>query len=262
MSFAIGKIAWFILRPSSMLALIFAFGLILRLIRGGRAGRVPMGLALAGFLACAALPIGAWLLAPLENRFPMPALPAQVDGIIVLGGAIQPALSADRGTLALNGKAERLVGFAALARRYPEAKLVFTGGSGSLLHPDLREGDWIGAFLDAAGIARSRVIIERNSRNTQQNAAMSKALVHPTPGQTWLLVTSARHMPRSVGVFRHLGWKVIAYPVDYLTPRRIELRIDFNLPGGLGAVDQAAYEWMGLAYYHLRGRTDVWLPAP
>jgi uncharacterized SAM-binding protein YcdF (DUF218 family) len=178
------------------------------------------------------------------------------------GGAILPALSADRGSLALNGRAERLVAFAALARRYPDARLVFTGGSASLFRSGPGEGDWVGAFLDAAGIARSRVIVETRARDTYENAAFSKPLARPKPGETWLLVTSAAHMPRAVGAFRRQAWPVTAYPVDYLTRREIGFRPGFDLPGGLRAVDEAAYEWMGLAYYRLRGRIDTWFPGP
>jgi uncharacterized SAM-binding protein YcdF (DUF218 family) len=262
MSFVIGKIAWIFLKPSNLLALAVALGLVLRVFGRRRAGRLCMGTALAGFLLCAVLPVGAWLLSPLENRFAAPELPARVDGVVVLGGAIEPGLSADRQALSLNGNAERLVAFADLARRHPAAKLVFTGGSGSLMRPDLREGDWLAPFLDAAGIARGRVVIERDSRTTHDNARLTKAVVQPQPGQVWVLVTSARHMPRAVGVFRKEGWAVLPYPVDYLTTRAVGLRVGFNLGGGLAAVDAAAYEWLGLAYYRLGGRIAAWFPAP
>lgn len=262
MSFVLGKIAWIVLKPSSLLALAFVLGLVLRLFRRRVAGRVLMGAALTAVLASAVLPVGAWLLSPLENRFAAPTLPERVDGIVVLGGAIEPGLSADRKALSLNGNAERLVAFAALARRYPEAKLVFTGGSGSLARPDLREGDWLAPFLAAAGIPRERVIVERDARNTHDNARLTKALVQPQPGQVWVLVTSARHMPRSIGVFRKEGWPVTPYPVDYLTPRAVGFSVGFNLGGGLAALDGAAYEWMGLAYYRLSGRIAGWFPGP
>jgi uncharacterized SAM-binding protein YcdF (DUF218 family) len=262
MGFVIGKIAWIVLKPSNFLALVFALGLVLRIIGRRRTGRILMGAALAIVLVCAVLPVGAWLLSPLENRFPQPALPERVDGVIVLGGAIEPGLSADRKALSLNGNAERLVAFAALARRYPAAKLVFTGGSGNLMRPDLREGDWLGPFLDAAGIGRERVIVERDSRNTDDNARLTKSLVKPEPGQVWVLVTSARHMPRSVGIFRQAEWSVIPYPVDYLTVRDVGFGVGFNLAGGLAAVDAAAYEWLGLLYYRLSGRIGAVFPGP
>jgi uncharacterized SAM-binding protein YcdF (DUF218 family) len=262
MSFVAGKLAWILLKPSNLLALILALGLVLGLLGRRRTGRVLIAGALAAFLAAAVLPLGAWLISPLENRFPAPALPAHVDGIIVLGGAIEPGLSADRKSISLNGNAERLVAFAALARRYPGARLVFTGGSGNLMQPDQREGDWLGPFLDSAGIARERVTVERDSRNTDDNARMSKAIVKPQAGEAWVLVTSARHMPRSVGIFRKHGWAIIPYPADYLTTRAVGWRFGFNLAGGLAALDAAAYEWLGLAYYRLSGRIDDWFPRP
>ncbi len=262
MSFIAGKLAWILLKPSNLLALILAFGFVLRAFGRRRIGGVLVAGTLAAFLAAAVLPLGAWLISPLENRFPAPTLPDHVEGIIVLGGAMSPALSADRKTVALNDNAKRLVAFAALARRLPEAKLVFTGGSGDPFHPELREADWLGPFLDAAGIARERVVVERDARNTDDNARMSKALVKPHAGEAWVLVTSARHMPRAVGVFRKHGWPVIPYPVDYLTTRTVGFGIGFNVAGGITALDAGAYEWFGLAYYRLSGRTDDWFPGP
>jgi len=262
MSFVVGKLAWIVLRPSNLLVLILALGLLLRLFGRRRTGRVLMGGSFAVIFLTAVLPVGGWLLSPLENRFPVPTLPERVDGIVVLGGAIQPGISLDRKAVSLNGSVERLVAFADLARRYPSAKLVFTGGSGDLMRPDAREGDALGPFLDAVGIARERVIIERDSRNTDDNARFSKALVKPQPGETWVLITSARHMPRSVGIFRHAGWPVIPYPADYLTTRTVGWSFGFNVAGGLDALDEAAYEWLGLGYYKLSGRIDSWFPGP
>lgn len=262
MSFVIGKLAWIVLKPSNLLALLFALGVLLRVIGRRTTARLLMGGTVAVILLCAVLPVGAWLISPLENRFPVPTLPARVDGIVVLGGAIEPGLSADRGGVSLNGNAERLVAFAALARRYPEAKLVFTGGSGDLLRPDEREGDWLGPFLDAAGIPRERVVVERDSRNTDDNARMTKALVSPQPGQAWVMITSARHMPRAVGIFRKAGWAVIPYPADYLTTREVGWSFGFGIAGGLSALDAAAYEWLGLVYYRLSGRIAEIFPRP
>jgi uncharacterized SAM-binding protein YcdF (DUF218 family) len=105
-------------------------------------------------------------------------------------------------------------------------------------------------------------VIERDSRNTDENARFTKALMKPQPGETWVLITSARHMPRSVGIFRKEGWRVLAYPVDYLTPRSVGFGVGFGLASGLAAVDTAAYEWFGLVYYRLSGRIDAFFPGP
>ncbi len=125
-----------------------------------------------------------------------------------------------------------------------------------------READWLGPFLDAASIARERVIVERESRNTDDNARLSKAVANPRDGEIWVLVTSARHMPRSIGIFRKHGWPMIPYPVDYLTTRDVGWSVGFNVAGGLAARDAAAYEWLGLAYYWLTGRIGEWFPRP
>jgi uncharacterized SAM-binding protein YcdF (DUF218 family) len=263
MSFALGKLAWWALRPSSLLLMVLMLGLVLRLVGRRASGRVIIGAAIAALASVAVLPAGAWLLAPLEARFPPPTLPASVDGIIVLGGAIDPVRSTDRRQLSLNGSAERLTAFAELARRFPRAKLIFTGGTGSLVDTASREADWLAPLLPTLGLGEGRVLLERESRNTIENAAFSRALAKPAAGEIWVLITSAAHMPRSVGVFRAQSWPVVGYPVDYQTPTRpLAAGLGFDLPQGLILLDAAAYEWLGLAYYYIRGATESLYPRP
>ena len=169
------------------------------------------------------LPVGQLTLRPLEERFPQPDLPARIDGIILLGGSVHTEMTADRGQPVLNSAAERITEFVALARRYPEARLVFTGGSGFVFAGDLREADVIRDVLDGLGFDISRIAFERELRNTYENAVFSRPLVNPEPGETWLLITSAAHMPRSVGIFRRAGWPVLAYPVDYRSTSESDL---------------------------------------
>lgn len=106
---------------------------------------------------------------------------------------------------------------AALARRYPQARLVFTGGSGNLGGGSPSESEIVGRYADPMGLPRTRLILEDRSRNTRENAAFTADMVKPKPGERWLLVTSAWHMPRAIGCFRQAGFAVIAYPVDYRT---------------------------------------------
>ena len=123
----------------------------------------------------------------------------------MLGGAVDQNLTEARGIPALNGAAERMTEFVVLARRYPEAKLVFTGGQGSLVHGGTTEADVARRLFDALGVPEARVTYEDEARNTWENALLTRRLVEPKPGETWLLVTSASHMPRSVGAFRQAG---------------------------------------------------------
>lgn len=215
-------------------------------------------------LGLAFLPLGSWLMTPLENRFPPPEpAPEQIDGIVVLGGAESIQLTAARGQATIGDSAERLTAMVELARAYPDARLVFSGG------PAFLSGSHTSAavardLLTRQGFDVERVVFENQARDTYENAQRAKELVVPAAGEQWLLVTSARHMPRAVGVFRAAGWPVIAYPVDYRTTGRIEL--DIHLGGGVGDrladLDLAAHEWGGLAAYYLLGRTDALFPSP
>ena len=111
------------------------------------------------------------------------------------------------------------------------------------------------------GFDPARVIFEDQSRNTQENVAFSRALAQPQPGESWLLITSARSMPRAVGVFRRAGWPVIGYPVDYGTPGKTGFVLDFDLTPGVNRVEGALHEWIGLFAYRILGRTDALFPS-
>lgn len=207
------------------------------------------------------VPINSPLLAILEDRFPVPApMPEHVDGIIALGGDFNAAVAEARGPLAV--ASPRLVGFADLARRYPHARLVFSGGSARVLRPDLREADQAARILARLGVDMRRVTLERNSRNTYENVQFSKKLVDPKPGETWIVVTSAAHMPRAVGTFRRAGWPVIAYPVGFRSGAAAVERIRPQFDRGLSDLNIVAREYVGLLVYYLRGRTDRLFPSP
>jgi uncharacterized SAM-binding protein YcdF (DUF218 family) len=262
MTFVLSKLGWALVRPGNLLAMALILGWLLRISRRPTARRLGKRLVSAGVLLVAVLtllPVGQVTLRPLEERFPQPALPARIDGIILLGGSVHTEMTADRGQTVLNGAAERITEFVALARRYPDARLVFTGGSGFVFAGDLREADVIRDVLDGLGFDTSRVAFERESRNTYENAVFSRPLVDPEPGETWLLITSAAHMPRSVGIFRRAGWPVLAYPVDYRSTS--DLTWSPDLLSGLDALNESVREWVGLAAYRLMDRTDAWFPA-
>jgi uncharacterized SAM-binding protein YcdF (DUF218 family) len=216
-------------------------------------------LALAAFS-----PLGNLLLYPLESRFP-PWDPSRgaPDGIIVLGGSVDTDLSAAHHTPVVLHSADRLFAPAELARRYPNARIVFTGGTSNLISTGAREADYSAPILENLGIAKERLILERESRNTYENAIFTKRLVAPKPGERWLLVTSAFHMPRSMGIFRKAGFDVEAYPVDWRMGGWDDL-FSFTNSGqdGLGRTDVAVREWIGLVAYRLMRRTDELLPGP
>jgi uncharacterized SAM-binding protein YcdF (DUF218 family) len=261
--FIASKLFWLVAEPSNFFVLLLVLAALLLLTRWRR-----WGMRLVGFLAVLGvalmmLPFGAWLVIPLENRFPVPSpMPTHVDGIIVLGGAVSTVLTERRGQPTVNEHAERFLALADLARRYPEAKLVYSGGSASPFLPEYREADAARAVIAELGIDPARMTYERESRNTVENVRNSKALVNPKPGETWLLVTSGWHMPRSVGIFRRQGWTVIPYPVDYLTDGQMVKIKDPDFAEGLGLLHRGLKEWIGLVAYRLFDYSDSLFPGP
>jgi uncharacterized SAM-binding protein YcdF (DUF218 family) len=220
-----------------------------------------LGFVVIVLMVVALFPVGEWLLYPLETRFPTnPNLPKKIDGIIVLSGAENAYLSSLWNQEELGDSAERDMAFLELARQYPNAKLVFTGGSGSMIYQDYKDADVAKGLFDRLGLDLSRVTFERNSRNTFENVVFSKELVRPDRGQKWILITSAFHMPRSVGIFCKVGWPVIPYPVDHRAMPGKLLRIDLSLSGHLGSLEIGEKEWVGLIAYYLSGRTTVLFP--
>jgi len=262
MTFVLSKIFWAIADPGNLLVLLLLAGLAWLAATHRRHG-LGLGIivsAMLGLVAISTLPLGAWALLPLESRFPAPQLPAQIAGIVVLGGAVEGRLSRDRGTIALNDAAERIFAAAILARRHPEAKILISGGDATLFSNGSDEAAQTRDLLVELGIAAERVLTEDRSRNTYENAVFSRQAAAPKPGEVWLLVTSAAHMPRAVGCFRHAGWSVLPYPVDYRAEPRPGL--NFWLRQRLGLLDLAAKEWIGLVAYDLLGRTDKLFPKP
>lgn len=267
MFFVLSKIAGIVIfHPLNFLLFLGLFGLVLGLTRYARAGRLIAVTAAMLLLVAAFSPLSALLLRALEDRFPEPPADMRAPtGIVVLGGALDEDIGEARGQPTLTEAAARLTSGVALALRYPQARLVFSGGSANLRAGPgtLDEARGVRALWLSLGVPADRMTFEDRSRNTYENATMTKAIVQPKPGDHWLLVTSAAHMPRSMGIFRHVGWDMTAYPVDYRTfgtARDVQpttLALD-----SLRRFDTALHEWVGLAAYRLTGKTDALFPAP
>lgn len=256
----LSKAVWALLQPGHLLLLLFVAGWVLALFEGTRRlGLWCGGLATVTLVVIALLPVGAMLLRTLENRFPDPGPLAHVDGIIVLGGGQNAGVTVDRGRIALNDSSERLIEGAALIRRFPDARAVFTGGNGP---PGLTEADMARRVLVLMGIDDSRVLFEDRSANTFDNAVFTRTLVDPQPGEVWVLVTSAFHMPRSVGTFRAAGWDVVPFPVDFRQKSQDSAVLAPGLLGNLRDLTTALHEVVGLVAYRLMGRTDALFPGP
>jgi uncharacterized SAM-binding protein YcdF (DUF218 family) len=263
MFFYLAKILWMIAQPSAALLLLLGLGIVLIGFRAFRFGGALVLMSTLGLLVAGFLPLGIALTLPLEDRFPRPALDQPPDGIVVIGGGIDGSIDKARGSIGVVEGGGRMIEAVLLAKRFPNARLVFSGGSNSLFGGGVSEAIAARAFFKAFDIPDSRVTIEGESRDTAENARFAKAVVQPKPGERWLLLTAAWHMPRAVGCFRAVGWPVIAFLTDYRTTGDEDLHHLMPRPSlGLSMVDVATREWIGLLMYRLVGRTDALFPAP
>ncbi|MFO1116810.1 MAG: YdcF family protein [Beijerinckiaceae bacterium] len=263
MFFYVAKTLGVFVQGTNLLFVLLIAGVALMWTRRRRTGRIVATLATVALALVSFTPIGTLIVRPLEDRFPQATLAEPPTGIIVLGGAMDEAITRLRGQFALNDAAERLTVPVALARRYPQARLVFSGGSGRLRPDEMSESDVARDFWLSMGVAAERMSFEDMSRDTYENVAFTKEIVKPKPGERWLLVTSAMHMPRSVGIFRKLDFPVIPYPVDYRTTGTSADFVGLRQPGGaIPVFDAAAHEWIGLVAYWATGKTAALFPAP
>jgi uncharacterized SAM-binding protein YcdF (DUF218 family) len=263
--FIASKIFWMLASPINVLLFGALAGVLLCYGRRARFGR---GLALAAILlllAAAAMPLSALLIAPLENRFPQPSADMKPPyGIIVLGGAIDDVTSAARGQTVFDEGGERITEAVILAKRFPQARIVYTSGTNSVFGGSSSEALRARDLMAQMGVAPERVTIEDRSRNTDENARFTAAIVHPEPWQRWVIVTSAFHMPRAMGVFEKAGFHPIAYPVSFRTLGRDDDNWNpiFDPARNLRIFELAVHEWIGLSAYWASGRIDHLFPGP
>ncbi len=262
MTFILSKLLWIFAQPGNLAAGLFLLAVPFLWTRWARWARYPLGALALALVVVGTFRVGDWLLTPLEFRFPVPQLSQRVDGIVLLGGFLNPPVSHWRHEPTLTPDATRLVTFLTLANRYPHAKLVFTGGNSSVSGRGTTEAEVMRRLLDDIGLDQTRVIYEDRARNTYENAAFTKALIDPRPGERWLLITSAANVPRAVGCFRQVGWDVIPYPTDYKGDLATFVRTGMPIAMYLDEISLAVHEWIGLAVYHVLGRTDTLFPKP
>lgn len=242
---------WNLVEPSHLILYSAVLGVVLWPLRVGKWCRGACALLVSGL---GILPAAWALTTPLEHRFGFPRELDRVDGIVVLSGAEVARLSNVYGEPQLDEHADRLTTFMMLAQRFPRARLVHSGDTRPDSQSDVARSVLLGGGLDPA-----RIQFENRSRNTCESAVQVRDLVAPGPGERWLLVTSAVHMPRAVACFRAAGWQVVPYPADFSRGPR---PWHFGLVDNLEDLDAAAHEWVGLFYYRLMGYTQELFPAP
>jgi uncharacterized SAM-binding protein YcdF (DUF218 family) len=251
-------------KASNSLLMLAALGIVLALLLRRQWAVWLAAVGVFGIALLSVVPVGEWLLVPLENRFPPPGrYPERVDGIVVVSDRINLQRVRKRDEIEL-GASERFLAMFELAHHYPEARIVLSGIGEATNSMPVSARDVVQEELRRLGFDDSRVIYEDRSMNVPIDFARNTmAAAQPRPGERWLLVTSAATMPRTIGAFWKAGWDIDAWPVGYLTDGDYDsvaphMRITYYL----WLVDVAMVEWLGMARYWWAGWTDAPFPGP
>lgn len=251
MFFFISKIFWALAQPLAFLAFLLLIGLI---FYKKPVGQRILTFAAVLFVFCGFVPVGPFIIQTLESRTQIPDLPERIDGIIVLGGAVNAESSEILKQPQLNEWSERIIEMMRLSRTYPQAKVIYAGGAGSLRGQGSEEATIVKEMLKSLDFPIQTFIFETKSRNTYENIRNAEEIVHPQAGENWLLITSAFHIPRSQAVFNKQGWKIIAYPAGFIENGSIEPWQFLDVSGNYWKLNIAAKEIIGIIAYKLSGK--------
>lgn len=252
MFFIASKVFWLLVRPEVIIAALVVLAAVLLIARRVRWGRRVAVLAAVAVISMSFFALWRPLMTPLENAYPVnPDMAEAPAGIIVLGGSELTDLTGVWGQPQVNSAGERFIEALALAHRFPEATVMFAGGNGSLRRE--RSGSEVAeALFLRVGLPPERLLFERDSRNTAENAAFLKAQLGDRQGP-WVLITSAFHMPRSVATFCAAGWTdIVPWPVDHRTGGRTP-----GFSTNLEFLNIAVKEWIGMVAYRATGRAAL-----
>lgn len=251
------------MQPLNILCALAVMGWVLHLKRPA-CGQKLMNICLLAIVILGVFPLGPLMMVWLERQYPAPAeLPAKIDGLILLGGAFESARSTSLRTISVNGQIDRALCFVDIAKKYPAARLVFSGGNGDILNPEANESVDAKKFFEISGLGARPMLYEDKSKNTYENVIYSKALVNPKPDETWVVMTSAYHMPRTMGIFQKAGWGILPYQCDYKTDANYISPFTHlpNVASNFSIMNVALKEYFGILVYALTGKSTFILPS-
>ncbi len=250
------EVLWSLLQPSTLLTLLVAAALLATWVRWTALAATLLTTFLVVIAAAVFLPFDEWLGGPLETAVAPAPLPDRVDGVVVLGGAVDWRVTRDRHQLALNAAGERIAAAAALAQRYPDARIVFTGSFADAFADDFQARATSASLFFGPHFADRDVTFLGEARSTYEDALLALEAAAPREGERWLLVTSAWHMPRALGTFGALGWTLTPFSVDYRTSGEVRVTPSWDVAATLADLDRLVREWGALAVYRRAGRLE------
>ncbi len=252
MFFLASKTIGVLITPHYLAVVLLGLALILYLLH--RAPRLRRWLVIVTVLELWILGTGVvsnLLLYPLESRYRRPERLEPPAAIVVLTGMTDNSRKAP--VTEFTEGADRFIEGVRLAYQYPRARLLISGGSSEISDTAYREAVFLGLRAQELGVPSSRLLIDREARNTRENAVYTDRMLRAAGvhGEV-LLVTSAMHMPRAMGCFKKVGRAVVPWPVDYQRSGWWGTAW-LPKPWSLGKSDQALHEYVGLLFYKLAG---------
>ena len=263
--FILSKVVQFCIEPLNWLLIFLPLSLLFLSLRKPDLCRRFLLLALIDLVLVGWMPSSEIFLRALEDAVPKTAITqiseGDIGGIIILGGAIEGGqIAVDRGEVSIYSAAERITKAFELIRKYPNLPYIFSGYSGRLAPQGLSEADAFKQLVLEQGLNEAMAHYENQSRNTYENVLYMKPMIAQLGSRNefgvqkpWLLITSARHMYRSVKIFEKEGIPVIPVLVDYQTSKRLNWT-SFDLTGGADNWGAYLHEGVGLLAYWLTGK--------
>ena len=230
---------------------------LMRLIGWRRASFAVLVLALAGLWVISTPIFAKWAFWQLERLHPPIALadiPA-ADVAILLGGVTDPPL-APRQKADLEAGADRIVHAADLYRAGKVRSIIVSGGAMPWTPAGHKEADIMAGFLEDWGVPRQAILVEPDSRTTYENPARLADLRRRNGFRSALLVTSASHMPRALGVYRKMGLPVepSSSDVEVTWPASRSVLDWMPASAALELSTRATHEFAGFLVYRWRGQ--------
>ena len=256
MSFYLSKVLWLIINPFNILLFFSLLTILLLLLKKNRLGIFSLFFFLIFLLSFGFFPLGKYLIYYLEKNYHNSFIPDQVDGILILGGSTNPYLSQEFDEINFTASAERLVKSTELIKKYKNAKIIFSGGSGSIVYQKFTHAGIAKKFFIKMGLEKNRIIFENKSRNTYENILFSKKIIKPKKNEKWLVVTSASHMNRAIFIGQKADWILIPHAVDFNVPKKIKFELNFHILNNINFMQKATHEWVGLIAYYFMDRTN------
>jgi uncharacterized SAM-binding protein YcdF (DUF218 family) len=248
----------YVIRPTFLLWIVLTFAIIHLWHKRKEDRRKLLWLTIPFvFLTLISLPAIAFLaLGTLEWSYaPLEDLPEDCRVLVVLSGSMYAPDTGRTDQVELGPDTYyRCVHALRLYRKAKGIRILLSGGiaEGAPKGPAL--ADAMRDFFLDHGVPEFDLLVENRSRTTQENALEGGRILHLLGAKKMVLITDAKHMCRSSMCFRKQGFEVVASPCNSATARyRNHWHDYFPSPDGAGGFLAAFHEWVGLAYYKLRG---------